>query len=232
MAYPEYENDDENSKVTWEDASYVRGMVPHAHKLPPLVIHPHGQMFGGGHRTAAWRDAGLTHIPAWVPDSHHAAARGYGIGKRAAMISLDLPEGLIHSVDGGVDDHHITVVYLGKDLDDDSFEEACRRAGEAAAKSGPLKGTLEGLGTFPASNSSDGKIPAFVPVNVPGINDLRNALSDLSASEHKDYHPHVTLGYFNEDEPLPPPHPPVPVHFSHLTVHRGEDVRRFPLGGQ
>lgn len=159
------------------------------------------------------------------------AATDGGDHTGSAMISLDLPEGVIHSVDGGVDDHHIIVVYLGKDVDDDSFGEACRRAEEVAGKHGPLKGSLEGLGTFPASNSSDGKIPAFVPVNVPGITDLRNALADLSASEHKDYHPHVTLGYFDEDEPLPAPHPRVPVHFTHLSVHRGDDVRRFPLGG-
>jgi ribosomal protein S18 acetylase RimI-like enzyme/2'-5' RNA ligase len=160
------------------------------------------------------------------------AVSSYNLSDRAAMISLDVPPGVIHSVDGGVDDHHITVVYLGKGVDDDSFEYACKRAAEAAAGMQPLKGTLSGLGTFPASNSSDGKIPAFVPVNVPGIHELRDVLADLSTSEYQDYVPHVTLGYFERGEPLPSPHPEVPVHFMHLTVHRGKDeVRHFPLGG-
>jgi 2'-5' RNA ligase len=169
----------------------------------------------------------------WDEHNRHEAASGYDVNKRSAMISLDVPPGVVHTVDNGVDDgHHVTICYLGGDVDDDSYEHACERAAEAAARMKPLSGTLSGIGTFPPSKSSENKVPAFVPVNVPGIHDLRNALADLSASEHKDYKPHVTLGYYEHGEPLPSPHPEVPVHFTHLSVHRGKDeVRHFPLGG-
>jgi hypothetical protein len=59
---------------------------------------------------------------------------------------------------------------------------------------------------------------------------LRAALADLSASEHADWKPHVTRAYLEPGDPLPAPHPPVPVTFTHLSVHCGGDVQRFPLG--
>ena len=59
---------------------------------------------------------------------------------------------------------------------------------------------------------------------------LREALADLSASEHANWHPHVTLAYVEPGEAMPDPVAPVPVTFTHLSVHRGDDVERFPLG--
>jgi 2'-5' RNA ligase len=96
---------------------------------------------------------------------------------------------------------------------------------------GPLSGTVSGVGCFPPSGGSDGKVPAWAAVGLPGAEVLRNALADLSASEHKDWTPHVTLAYLGEGEQLPAPLEPVPVTFTHLSVHRGGDVERFPLGG-
>jgi 8-oxo-dGTP pyrophosphatase MutT (NUDIX family)/2'-5' RNA ligase len=158
-------------------------------------------------------------------------ASGYSLNPRSGMISLDLPEGTLSPLPGGVDDHHITVVYLGPDVDDDAFGKAAERAREAAAMvTGPLTGTVGGIGSFPASASSDGKVPVFAQVSLPGAEVLRNALADLSASEHKDWRPHVTLAYQDEGDPLPAPVAPVPVTFTHLTVHRGTDVIRHPLG--
>lgn len=154
-----------------------------------------------------------------------------GLTGRSGMISLDLPPGLVPTVPGGVADHHITVVYLGKDLSDEDFDSACERTEAAAGQaSGPLTGTIAGVDTFPPSTGSDGKTPAFVPVTLPGVDTLRAALEDLSASEHTDYHPHVTLAYLDEGDPLPDPVPPTLVTFTHLTVHRGEQARSFPLG--
>jgi 8-oxo-dGTP pyrophosphatase MutT (NUDIX family) len=66
---------------------------------------------------------------------------------------------------------------------------------------------------------------------LPGAEHLRAALEDLSASEHKDWKPHVTLAYVEPGEPLPDPVPATPVTFTHLSVHRGHDeVARFPFG--
>jgi 2'-5' RNA ligase len=53
----------------------------------------------------------------------------------------------------------------------------------------------------------------------------------LSASEFKDYVPHVTLAYLEEGEPVPAQHPKVPVSFDELHVKRGDDVVSFPLSG-
>lgn len=174
--------------------------------------------------------------PSWVdaepPLARLGKASGYSLNSRSGMISLDLPEGTIDPVPGGVDDHHITVVYLGPDVDDDAFAVACQRAAiAAAAVPGPLAGAISGTGTFPPSGSSDGKVPAWAGVMLPGAESLREALEDLSASEHKDWKPHVTLAYVEPGEPLPDPVPHVPVTFTHLSVHRGHgEVVRFPLG--
>jgi 2'-5' RNA ligase len=170
-----------------------------------------------------------------VAASAGRALSGYApgsIGPGSGMISLDLPEGTISPVPGGLDDHHITVVYLGPDVDDEAFAQACARAQDtASAAGGPLTGTVSGLGVFPPSDSSDGKMPAFAPVDLPGGADLRSQLEDLSASDHTDWVPHVTLCYAEPGDPLPAPVPATPVTFTHLSVHRGADVQRFPLGG-
>jgi len=163
------------------------------------------------------------------------AVNGYPAGeqaKRPGMISLDLPPGVIDPVPGGVTDHHVTIVFLGSDVDDDAFALACDRAAEAAGGSpGPLAGTVGGgIAVFPPSDSSGGMMPVFAPVVLPGGEALRSALGDLSASEHPDWVPHVTMAYAAPGEPLPPPVPARPVSFTHLSVHRGDDVARFPLG--
>lgn len=156
-------------------------------------------------------------------------ASGYKLNPRSGMISLDLPSGTIPPVPGGVDDHHITVVYLGPDVDDDAFAEACDRAQKAAAAvPGPLKGSVGGIGSFPPG--SDG-MPVWAGVDLPGADSIRQSLADLSASEHKDWKSHVTLAYVKPGEPLPAPVPQTPVTITHLSVHRGKDVVRFPLGG-
>jgi rifampin ADP-ribosylating transferase len=134
-------------------------------------------------------------------------------------------------VPGGVDDHHITICYLGKNVSDKAFAEACRRTREAAAQCPPMDGVLRGIDIFPPSKSSDGKVPAFVPAYVGGIGRLRRLLEDQSASEHKDYRQHVSLAYLEEGDSLPAPHPAVPVRFTHVHVKRGDEVVSYPLGG-
>jgi ADP-ribosyltransferase exoenzyme/2'-5' RNA ligase superfamily len=149
----------------------------------------------------------------------------------SGSISLDLPDGLISPLTGGLTDFHVTVVYLGSDLDDDAFAAACDRAAQAAASvPGPLEGTVSGVGAFPPSGSSDGKMPVWASVAIPGAVDIRESLEDLSASEHPGWTPHVTLAYLEPGDPLPAPLEPVPVTFACLSVHRGGEVVRFPLG--
>lgn len=95
-----------------------------------------------------------------------------------------------------------------------------------------MDGVLRGIDIFPPSKSSDGKVVAFVPAYVGGIGALRRELEDLSASEHADYKPHVTLAYLTEGDSLPAPHPAVPLRVTRVHVKRGDDVVSYPLTGQ
>lgn len=191
-------------------------------------------------RDGKWRDFQFETLDASTARSLNEAGRHSvvakqgsvpGLTKRSGMISLDLPAGLVPTVPGGVEDSHITVVYLGNDLSDEEFGAACDRAEAAAAQApGPLTGTIAGIDSFAPSAGSDGMIPAFVPVTLPGVDALRDSLADLSASEHRQFTPHVTLKYCEEGEPLPAPVPPTLVTFTHLTVHCGDETRSFRLG--
>jgi len=167
-----------------------------------------------------------------LQDIQREAVSGYdGLTDRSAMIYLDLPPGTVRQVPGGVDDAHVTICYLGKNVSDEAFEEACRRTKAAAAKLAPMDGVLRGIDVFPPSKGSDGKVVAFVPAYIGSVGLLRRELEDLSASEHKDYRPHVTLAYLEEGDSLPAPHPAVPLRFTRVHVKRGDDVVSFPLTG-
>ena len=163
--------------------------------------------------------------------SVHKATAGTH-SKRSGMVSLDVPAGLIPVMAGGVPDQHITVVFLGSDVGDATFAAVCALAETVAASvSGPVSGTIGGLGTFPPSESSDWLVPVWAKPEIVGIAQLRAPFEPWNASQHKDFHPHMTLAYLDPDEPLPAPVPPTPVTFTHLSVHRGDEVVRFPFGG-
>jgi hypothetical protein len=162
------------------------------------------------------------------------AARGYVLGPRSGMISLDIPPEVSRAIahPGGVEDHHITMVYLGKDVDDDAFRRACARAKELSQLSGPLPISLRGIDSFEPSESSDGKRPYFVPAFLPGAgHQLRRELQDLNASEFKTWIPHVSLAYCDEDEKPPAPVPAVRTVIPAISVHRGDEVVHFPFRG-
>ena len=200
---------------------------PHEHGPDGEVTHDQGGVSTDAF-SSGWHEGPIDPVFGVA----HVAVTGYeGLTKRSGMIYLDIPDGKVRHLPGGVDDHHITLVYLGKDVGDDEFAEAVRRTREAAGAHPPMEGSIGGLGSFPPSDSSDGKTPVFVPVDVPGIRKLRESLEDLSASEFKKFVPHVTLAYLDEDEAMPAPHPTVPVSFGRLHVKRGDEVVSFPFGG-
>lgn len=173
---------------------------------------------------------GIIGQPKLQKKSPAAQAASAEVDRRSGMIALDVPPGLIPVPDGGVEDQHITVVYLGKDLTPDDFESICDRAQQVASTTeGPLVGTIGGLDHFPASESSDWKVPAYAVPNIPGIHELRSEFEDLNASQHRDFNPHMTLAYCDSEEDLPDPVEPTPVAFTHLAVHRGDDIRYFPF---
>lgn len=152
------------------------------------------------------------------------------VGTGTAMVSLDLEPGTLPMVENGVQEHHLTVVFLGKDVDDQTFAQAVETARSVASRTQPLTGTIGGLGQFPASEASDGKVPVYAKPKIKGLAPLRAAFEPLNASEHGDFKPHVTLTYLDDGESLPSPPPETPVTFTHLSVHRGEEVLRVPFG--
>lgn len=147
------------------------------------------------------------------------------------MLSLDLPRGVIPRSPGGVDDHHITLVYLGKNVPKSRLDEISSRAAQIAASTPPLQGTVSGRGTFAPSESSDNMTPVYARPKIPGITQLQKQFADLSDSEHG-FHPHITLKYADGKKDLPDPVEPTDVAFSHLSLHRGDTVERFPFKGQ
>jgi len=172
----------------------------------------------------------LRHIDATGEPSGHAPgeseAKALKAGHTGAMISLDLDP------IEGVDEPHITLVYLGQNISDEIYEEACQAARELAASRGPISATIGGRGTFPPSASSDWKTPVYAIPDVPGIDEMRQAVSGLNASEHQDYKPHVTIAYVEDPAILPPPLPTKQVTIPAVSVHRGDTVQRYLFTGE
>jgi 2'-5' RNA ligase superfamily len=192
---------------------------------------------GGGKVTPEVRAAASAAVAEWerlkAEHSTTKSAAAAGISKRSAMISIDLPEGLIPPMPGGVDDHHITLAYLGPDVDDDHLATVIDLVRQVAAQHAPFPVSLGGVDAFAPSAASDGKRPAFVPVHNSGaLQELRAPFATLHASEHIGFHPHVTLTYLDQDDPLPDPVTHTGFTADALSVHRGGTVLvRVPLTG-
>ncbi|MFI9845120.1 2'-5' RNA ligase family protein [Nonomuraea sp. NPDC051941] len=151
----------------------------------------------------------------------------------ALMIPVDQAEQL--AVPGGLDlaELHITLVYLGAGVPDETLEMA-RAAVQAVAASGvPLQGRIGGIGAFP---EGDDGVPIYIPVDVPGLEVLRQRVADALtaagvpyATTHG-YTPHVTLRYAEPGEALPAPYAPVDVSFGDVVVAVEDELEAFPLG--
>lgn len=186
-------------------------------------------------RTTAEVDAAFASAFAVDAAAHNKAALARSNTKHTGgMVSLDIPPGVLSAPSPeGEDGHHITVVFIGKDVDDVLFAGVCAVAQAVAnATDGPLAGTVGGISTFPPSDSSDGLVPVFAIPMVPLLDKLRAAFEPFNASEHTDYRPHVTLAYADPSQPLPTwSVPETHIAFTHLSVHRGDEVVRYPFGG-
>ncbi|MCK2222088.1 2'-5' RNA ligase family protein, partial (plasmid) [Actinomadura sp. ATCC 31491] len=144
-----------------------------------------------------------------------------------AAAELAVPDGL------DADDLHVTLVYLGKNVPAETWAKAVDVARQVAADQHPLAGQVGGIGAFP--EGEDG-VPLFVPVDVPGLEVLRQRLAaalDAAGVEYNAEHgytPHVTLKYVEAGEPLPDPAVPVPVAFDALVAAVDDEPTAIPFG--
>lgn len=114
---------------------------------------------------------------------------------RGTMVALYLPAGtaakIAHSDGTAARDLHITLAYLG---DADQLpghpDDLAGIVAAALDGAGPIAGRVGGIGRFPDSGYGE---PVFVPVDVPGLSDLRErvvgavSLSPLSGALRTDH---------------------------------------------
>jgi 2'-5' RNA ligase len=158
----------------------------------------------------------------------------------ACMVCLDLPDDVAEhlAVPGGVPagELHVTLAYLGKDLDDQQRARVADITAQVAAAHPALDGAVAGLGQFPAGE--DG-IPVWAPVDLPGLAELRYRLvaqllaAGLPVARGHGFVPHLTLTYLPSSDATPPaPVPPTPVRFEALTWTHGPAWTAIPLTGE
>ncbi|WP_433513726.1 2'-5' RNA ligase family protein [Nonomuraea sp. CA-143628] len=155
------------------------------------------------------------------------------------MVALMLPAevaGQLAVPDGmPAEELHVTLAYLGKDLDEEMLATVADIVSGVAAGVAPLPGRVGGIGAFPPGE--DG-VPVYVPVDVPGLEVLRQQVVDrlakagIAAASDHGYSPHVTLTYLPEGEVVvPEPVPALEVAFGEVSVVRGgELLSALPLG--
>lgn len=153
---------------------------------------------------------------------------------------LDPEEANRLAVDGGesADRLHITLLYLGDaaDMPLDVRQEIASQLGAYCASVPPLDGEVSGVGRFNPSPGSDGKYVVYASVDMPGLEDLQDDLSDLMDAcgcEYSDSHgftPHITLRYDDAVSPLPQV-PTVPLTLDDLSLVFAGAVQSFPLTG-
>lgn len=168
--------------------------------------------------------------------SQRAAEASATVPEQACMVCLDIPDDVAEqlAVPDGLppEQLHVTLAYLGTDLDDEQRRQVAAVVTRVAAAYPPLSGTVGGLGQFPAGDSG---VPVYVPVDVPGLAELRHDLVEqlrgdgLPVDASHGFTPHITVTYLQPGQELPLPVPPTPVRFDALTWTHGSRWTAVPL---
>ena len=101
------------------------------------------------------------------------------------------------------DDLHITLLYLGKELDAGAIDKVKDCLTDLCSSFDPLDCRMQGLGVF--DHEDDGGRPFYASIDAIGMSKMRvDILDALEATgieiEHKyDFTPHMTLGYIDPD---------------------------------
>lgn len=98
-----------------------------------------------------------------------------------------------------VDEYHVTLLYLGKDVPIETLGKAIVAAAEVAAAQKPFRCTLTHVTSFP---KNDDGVPIICPVASPDLHELNDKLkkkfdgAGVSYSKKfPEYKPHLTLAY-------------------------------------
>jgi len=148
----------------------------------------------------------------------------------AAMVGVDMP----------ADEMHVTLAYAGKvdTLTDAQIAGVILAAQEMGQGHSTLTGTINGVGRFNASQSSDGKDVIYAVIDVPGLERFREGIvqmlgyRDVSVMRNHGYTPHMTLAYIDAgaDSPILLM-PTMPLAFDSISVTVGGKRVDFPLTG-
>lgn len=148
---------------------------------------------------------------------------------RAVAMELALPGG------EPVEDLHITLAYMGKDLDRILIRKLEGVCAMCAAMHPSLHGRVVSIGRFPPSKHSDGK---EVVIAKPVINGLLHFRDDLvkrlnavggSVRENFEYTPHITLAYVRPGAFRSVAVPQVALKFRELTLVCSSVRKSFPF---
>lgn len=135
---------------------------------------------------------------------------------------------------------HVTLSYLGgvEALADAQIAGAIMAAKKVATYSQPLSGTINGVGRFNASQSSDGQDVIYAVVDLPGLDDVRQWLNEcmdeyeIEPVKNHGYTPHMTLAYVEPGSPAPVSMvPTTPITFGSISVSVGGKSVDFPMMG-
>lgn len=130
---------------------------------------------------------------------------------------------------------HVTLAYLGEI--DGPLDAIVEVLAAVAATHGPLSGTIGGVGHF---STEDSGTPAILLPDVPGLVELRVAVTDALVDGGIDYArghgftPHVTTGYVDRPATGDAGKIGKPLTFENLFLVRGDriDVIPIPLTGR
>jgi 2'-5' RNA ligase len=153
---------------------------------------------------------------------------------KGSMIALypgpDVAGQLAHPDGSPAGELHITLAYLPENRH--TPDELAALVAPAAEACGPLEGQVGGLGQFPPGDTGT---PTFVPVDVPNVHLLHEAVKSLlkeggvKVADQHGYTPHMTLGY---DLDGATPAPATQVKFDRMYAVVGGQKTEIPLGGQ
>ena len=140
-----------------------------------------------------------------------------------------------------IDNYHITLIYLGKCKDlENKKDKICEVLENFAKKNTYIKGKIKNTNTFEPSESSDNKIPLYACYESDNIVEYRNKLlkelekiSVKNVSDFKDYTPHITLKYLdNEKEKNKVKNPNISCDFYKISLYFGNETHEYLLNNK